>query len=94
MRHHGGADDADRDVGHAGLPEAGRQQGVAHLEKVGLRLRQHEDLDEVASADRRHQHEHDRFDRAHAESLQREQQEHVAGRDEHGPKQRNVETAG
>ena len=91
VRHDGRADDADGDVDHAGLAEVRRDQGAAHLQKAGLGLRQDEDLDEVADADGRHQQQHDRLDRAHAEALQRQQQQHVEAGDDHRPQQRDVE---
>ena len=55
---------------HPCLAEARREQSPAHLQKARLRLRQHEDLDEVAAADRRDQDEDDRLDEAHPKPLQ------------------------
>ena len=53
--HHGRANDPDCDVEHAGLAETGIQKGMAEFEEAGLCLRQNEDLDEVAGANRRNQ---------------------------------------
>ena len=89
VRHDGGADDADGDVDHSFLAEAGVQQGASHRAKVRPGLRQNEDLDEVARADRRHQNEDERFDDPHAEALKRQQQQHVQRRDDHGPEERD-----
>ena len=54
--------------------------------KLRLRLRQHEDLDAIANADRRHQDRHDRLQHAHAHALQRQQQQHVERGDDDRPR--------
>ena len=57
VRHHRRADDADRHNDHPCFAEPWREQRLAHLQEAGLRLRQDEDLDEVAAADGRDQDE-------------------------------------
>ena len=64
---------------------------MAHFQKTRPGLRQDENLDEIATCDRRNQHQDDRFDLPHPESLKRQQQQHVAGGDDHGPENRDVE---
>ena len=63
---------------------------MAHLQKAGLGLRDDENFDEVAEGDGRDQHQHDGLDVPHAVSLQGEQEQHVAGGDDHGPEEGDV----
>ena len=58
---------------------------------MGARLRQDEDLDEVAGADRDDEEQDDRLDRAHAVPLEREQEEDVQPGDDDRPEERNME---
>ena len=70
VRHHRRADDADGDVDHAAWRKRGVTSARPISEKAGPGLRQYENFDEVADGDGRDQHQHDRFDGAHAEALQ------------------------
>ena len=79
------------DVEHARLTKARRQPARAHLQKARLRLRKHEDLDEVADRDCRDQQQNDGLDGAHAKPLQGQQQQHVEAGDDDRPEQRDVE---
>ena len=65
---------------HPCLPETRRHQRAPHLQKTRLGLRQDEDLDEVANADRRDQQQDHGLDGAHPETLQRQQQQYVQRR--------------
>src|SRR5271170_3820773 len=74
VRHHGGADDTDRDIQHSNVAEMRGDEGSSHLEEAGLSLRKDKNLDEVTDGDGCDQHKHDGFDGAHAEALQGEKQ--------------------
>ena len=91
VRHHRRADDPDRHVNHSVCRKPGVISARPISQKAGLRLRQHENLDEVADRDRHDQHQHDRLDRPHSEALQGQQQQHVQAGNDDGPEQRNVE---
>ena len=90
MRHHRGADDADRQVLHADISKSGRQQGSPHFSKAGSRLRKDKNLNKVADGDRGDQHHDHGLDHPHSEPLHTKQHEHVESRDHDGPRQGNV----
>ena len=93
VRHDRGADDADGHVQACPVVAKVRARPARRpiSRKLGLRLRQDENLDEVADGDGRHQQQHDRLDGPHAEALQRQQQQHVKSGDDDRPQQRDVE---
>ncbi len=88
--HHRRPNDPDGQHEHLALRKHGHQEGAAHFREAGLRLRQDENLDEVANADGGHQDQDDRLDDAHPHAAQAEQQQHVEGGDEDGPEEGNV----
>ncbi len=59
--------------------------------KLGLGLRKHENLDEVAGRDCRHQQQDDGFNGAHPETLESEEKKYVESSDDDSPEQRDVE---
>ncbi len=89
--HDRGSDDADGHVNHPRLTKSRSDQRAPHLQEVRLRLGQNKNLDRVASANGRHQQQHNGFDGPHPEPLQGQQQQHIQSRDDDRPKQRDVE---
>ena len=72
--HHGGADDANRDVQHPHLTKVREYQGPPHFQEVRLSGGKNKNFDEVAHADGRDQQQNDGFDGAHPEPLQGQKQ--------------------
>ena len=78
VRHHGRAEDADRDVKRLGVEHDLGGRDVAGQERTDLRPR-HDQLNREADPDRADQRHHQRLDEPEALPLQEENQQHVGG---------------
>src|SRR5690348_16918829 len=94
VRHDGRANDSDGDVDHSDVAKIRRDQGLAHLQKIGMGLRQNKNLNQVTNGNGRNQNEDNGLDRAHSVTLQGKQQQNIETGNDHGPQQRNVEHQG
>ena len=90
VRHHRGAQDADRDVEHrrVGHDLGGRHQSPNHLRQRGPR---HEELHREADRDRADQHDDEGLEPPEPLVLEQEDQQDVEGGEDHAPEQRNAE---
>jgi hypothetical protein len=89
MRHHGGAEDAERQIQHLAVGEnvRGRREALEHRAPIGIG---HRDLHRKTRRDHAQHRHHEGFDPAKAERLQRQNQKHVGGGDDHADLERNV----
>ena len=90
VRHDRGADDAYGNDDHALLAEPRRQQSPAHLREIGMGLRQNKNFDEKTNPNGEDENQDDRLNEPHPQSLQGQQQQHIEGGNEDGPRQRNA----
>ncbi|GCC48585.1 hypothetical protein chiPu_0032838, partial [Chiloscyllium punctatum] len=90
MRHHGGADDADRDVEHLRIGDdlARRHEAAEH---AGDRRRGGGDLHREADRDHDQQRDHEGFEEAEAAVHQQQQKERVERRQQCAADQGNAE---
>ena len=90
VRHHGRAEDAERDVEHVRVGDdlRGRRKAADHRAPVRIR---HRDLHREAHRDDAEQRDDERFDPAEAEILQPQNEEHVERGDQHADLERNAE---
>ena len=90
MRHHGRAQNAEREVEH--LPVAqdvrSRREAFDHRAPIGIGER---DLHRKAGRDYPEHRDHKGFDPTEAERLQRQDQEHIGRRDDNADLEGNVE---
>ena len=88
VRHHGRADDADRERQRGGVGQDRRRHAAGGLAPVD---RRDQELDEVAEADGRDEGADDEFDRPEAPALEMEDGEGQERDDDHADHHRNVE---
>ena len=90
MRHHRGADDAERQVEHGRIFDDldGRRKAEDHAPPVRIGQR---DLEEEADEDHPQQRDDEGLDPAETEALQPQNQEDVESRDDDAQFQRNAE---
>src|SRR6185437_15089167 len=91
VRHDGRANDSDGNIDHPSVAEIRRDQSPTHLQKIGVRLWQYKNLNQVTNGDGRDQDQHDRLNSAHSVTLQGQQQQNIQASDDYRPQQRNVE---
>ena len=89
MRHHGRADNAERQIKHLAVMQnrGGRRESPEHGAPVRIGQR---DLDRKAGGDHAEHRDHESLDPAEAERLQRQDQEHIRGGDDHADLERNM----
>ena len=91
VRHHGGAQDADRDVEHRRVGDDLASAAPARPATVGQGRLRHDELDREADADRGHEGDDERLEVAEALVLQQQDQQHVERGEADAPDQRNPE---
>ena len=90
VRHHGGAEDAEREIEHVRIgDDLGRRREAAD-HRAPIRIG-HRDLDREADRDDAEQRHDEGLDPAEAEVLHPQDQEHVERGDQHAELERNAE---
>ena len=90
MRHHGRAQDADRDVQFVGILENRRARQKTRQHSARVRLG-NQNLEQEATRDRRDERNHQRFEQAKSLVLHVQHDQYVEGGNDDAPWQRNAE---